>query len=425
MKIITLSKEEFDDYSMKHKYNTYYQSSYYAEFAKNNEQYNVHYLGFVDDNNKIVGASLMLYKTLFWGYKYAYSPRGFLIDYDDTEMINLVTKSIKKLLKKQKFIFVKVDPLIVVSERDQNGKIIQFNNGINDMLAVLQKNGYEHLGFNIYNESSLPRWNVIAKLNRDGRILYNNFSNSVKEKISYANNIGLVFIEDKDVNIDYFYEFIKKSYAKIGKKRFQLFRDAFINNGKIKIFYAKLDTKKYVENANRLYSEEEEKNLTLANIIQSGDSIKYNIQKAITDKVTSDKLLHSYKKDIVASTKLMKNFPEGIICGAALTLEDSHGVNIYINYADNDYVRYHPDTLLIYEIMKYYGKLDYKYINIGPVTGNFDSTSKYYQMLENKLGFNSSILEYIGEFNLIINPTLYKIYKRKYNIVETQKEIKQ
>ena len=422
MKIITLSKEEFDNFSTKHKYNTYYQSSSYAEFAKNNEQYNVHYLGFINDDNRIIGASLMLYKTLFWGYKYAYSPRGFLIDYDDIEMINVVTKSIKKLLKKQKFIFVKIDPLIVVSERDQNGKIIQFNNNVNNILDTLKKNGYEHLGFNIYNETSLPRWNVIAKLNKDGRILYNNFSNNVKEKISYSNNLGLVVVEDNDVNIDYFYDFIKKSYGKISKKRFQLFRDSFINNKKIKIFYAKLDTRRYVENANKLYSQEEEKNLALANIIQSGDSVKYNIPKAIQDKLSSDKLLHNFKKDIVASTKLMKSFPDGIVCGAALTLEDSKGVNIYINYVDNDYVRYYPDTMLIYEIMKIYGKLDYKYINIGPVTGNFDSSSKYYQMLENKLGFNSSILEYIGEFNLIINPTLYRIYKKKYN--NQEKEIK-
>ena len=68
------------------------------------------------------------------------------------------------------------------------------------------------------------------------------------------------------------------------------------------------------------------------------------------------------------------------------------------------YIKYNSDALLIYEIMKYYGKLDYKYINIGPVTGNFNSSSKFYPILESKLGFNSSILEYIGEFNMVFNP---------------------
>ena len=129
----------------------------------------------------------------------------------------------------------------------------------------------------------------------------------------------------------------------------------------------------------------------------------------------SDKLLHTYKKDVVLSAKFLKNNPNGIICGAALVIQESHGVNILVNYVDSNYTKYNSDALLIYEIMKYYGKLDYKYINIGAVTGNFDSTSKYYPMLENKLGFNSSILEYIGEFNIIIHPTMYKIYKKKYN----------
>ena len=415
MKIITLKKEEFDTFSSNHKYNSYYQSSNYADFALANDQYNAHYLGFVDENDKLIGAALMLYKPLFWGYKYAYSPRGLLINYDNDEVVTEVSQELKKLLKKQKFIFVTVDPLIVASERDKNGKIVQFNNSVNRILTNFKQNNYDHLGFNLYNESKLPRWNVIARLNNDGRTIYNNFDITIKEKISYSNSIGIVVEEDPTTNIDAFFEFVKPAYSKGGKKFFNNLYTAFGPSNKIKIFYAKLDTKKYTENVNRLYSEEESKNIELANIIQSGDTIKYNIQKAITDKIDSDKLLHAYKKDIVASTKLLKSNPEGIICGAALTVEDAHGVNILVNYVDSNYSKYNSDTLLIYEIMKYYGKLDFKYINIGAITGNFDSNSKYYQMLESKIGFNSSILEYIGEFNMVLNPTMYAIYKRKYN----------
>ena len=415
MKIITLTKEEFDNFSNSNKYNSYYQSSCYAEFAKANDGYNAHYLGFVDDSNKLVGASLMLYKPLFWGYKFAYAPRGLLINYDNDHTLNEVTQELKKLLKKQKFIFITVDPLIVASERDKNGKIVQFNNSVNRILANLKQNNYEHLGFNLYNESKLPRWNVIAKLNNDGRVTYNNFSSEIKEKISYSNNIGLFVEEDTEKNIDAFYDFVKKAYNKGGKKYLTNLFKAFDASNRIKIFYSKLDTKKYVENANELYAKEEEKNIELANIIQSGDAVRNDISKTIDEKLSSDKLLHMYKKDIVISTKLLKSNPTGVTCGAALVVEDSHGINILINYTDNNYNKYNSSTLLIYEIMKYYGKLGFKYINIGPVTGNFDSGSKYYPMLENKLGFNSSILEYLGEFNMIINPTMYKIYKRKYD----------
>ena len=415
MKIITLKKEEFDSFSNQHKYNTYYQSSDYAQFSNLYEEYNIHYLGFVEDNShKLIGASLMLYKTLFWGYKYAYAPRGLLIDYDSIEMIPIITEELKKLLKRQKFIFITIDPPIVASERDQNGKIIQFNNIINQILSEFKKNNYEHLGFNLYNESILPRWNVISALNSDARVLFNNFSPEVKDKISYAYNMALTVSEDENLNIDDFFEFIKKDYTKKGKKYFQLLANCFKDKNKIKIFYAKINTKQYAENANKLYNKEEEKNLGLAEIIQEGDSIKYNIPKVVNEKVKSDKMLHTYKKDIVTSTKLLKEFPDGIICGSALTIEESHGVNIVVNYTNKEHAKYYPDILLTYEIMKYFGKMNYKYINLGPITGNFDSGSKYYPMLENKLGFNSSILEYIGQFNIILNQTMYKIYKKKY-----------
>ena len=415
MRIITLTKEEFDNFSNNHKYNSYFQSSNYANFAVANDQYNVHYLGFTDNDDKLIGAALMLYKSLFWGYKFAYSPRGLLIDYENDEMVKTVTQELRKLLKKQKFIFITIDPLIVASERDKNGKIMQFNNSVNRILTNFKENGYEHLGFNLYNESKLPRWNVIAKLNNDARTIYNYFDNNVKEKISYSNSIGLYVEEDPNNDIEAFYEFVKDSFGKGRKKFFANLYAAFNPSGKIKIFYSKINTRKYVENVNRLYNEEEEKNLKLAEIIQSGNSIEYDMQKTIDDKLESDKLLHAYKKDIVISTKLLKSNPEGFTCGAALVIEDAHGINVLVNYTDNRYNKYNSDIVLTYEIMKYYGKLDYKYINIGAVTGNFDSSSKYYPILENKLGFNSSILEYIGEFNIIINPTMYKIYKRKYN----------
>ena len=40
--------------------------------------------------------------------------------------------------------------------------------------------------------------------------------------------------------------------------------------------------------------------------------------------MTSDKLLSTYKRDIVISTKLLKQNPDGIICGAALTIEEAN-----------------------------------------------------------------------------------------------------
>ena len=222
--------------------------------------------------------------------------------------------------------------------------------------------------------------------------------------------------EDTTRNITDFLDYLKKIGMKKNLKYYHNLFNAFDKNRKAKIFYAKINTKKYTQSANTLYAKEEEKNKALASIIQSGDREKYNIQKAINDKIASDKLLHMYKKDIVNSTKLLKNFPDGITCGAALTIEESRGVNIIVNAVDKNYEESNIAQLLNYEIMKYFGKANYQYINLGAITGNFDRNSKYYPILETKLGFNSSVIEYIGEFNIILNPMMYKIYKKKYKL---------
>ena len=417
MKIITLTKEEFDNFSNKHNYNTFFQSNDYAEFSKINDGYSTHYLGFVNQNNNLIGASLILYKTLFWGYKSAYAPRGFLFKYDDMDLVDDLTASLKRLLRKQKFIFITIDPPIIVSERDSEGKTIKSNTSINAILTNFKNNNYEHLGFNLYNESKIPRFSVSARLNSDGRIIYSSFSDDVKEKITYANNMAITVEEDKNLDVNKLGDFLKKVGIKRNKRYYQNLIDAFKRDNKVKIFYAKLDTVKYTKNANDLYAKEEEKNKALADIIQSGDNVKYNIQKAINDKIVSDKMLHTYKKDIVASTRLLKSFPNGLVCGVALTISESRGVNILFNYYDKAYERYHVEILMNYEIMKYFGKEGYQYINLGTVSGNFDKNSKYYYMLQNKIGFNSSILEYIGQFDIILNPTMYIIYKKKYKVV--------
>ena len=107
MRIITLTEDEFNSYARKHKYASVYQTSMYANFKNILENFDIHYLGF-EENGSLIGATMVIYKELFWGYKYAYAPRGFLVDYTDSSLIEELTQRLINLLKKQKFIFLKL-----------------------------------------------------------------------------------------------------------------------------------------------------------------------------------------------------------------------------------------------------------------------------------------------------------------------------
>ena len=110
---------------------------------------------------------------------------------------------------------------------------------------------------------------------------------------------------------------------------------------------------------------------------------------------------------------MLRKYPDGILIGVSLVVTQKKGANVLLNYQVPEFAQFNTNEMMTFELMKYYAKKKYKYINLGAVTGNFDPSSKYYLTLINKKGFNSSIIEYIGEFNLIINPMMYKVYKNK------------
>ena len=49
--------------------------------------------------------------------------------------------------------------------------------------------------------------------------------------------------------------------------------------------------------------------------------------------------------------------------------------------------------------------------NLNGIVGEFKEQNKYSGLNELKLGYNADAVEYIGEFNLIINKMVYNIYK--------------
>ena len=67
--------------------------------------YNVNYYGFIDDSNSLIGATLIIDQTLFGNHKYAYAPRGFLLNYDDRELLKEATYKLKRFLSTKRVDF--------------------------------------------------------------------------------------------------------------------------------------------------------------------------------------------------------------------------------------------------------------------------------------------------------------------------------
>ena len=113
-KLKELNKEEYEGFVKPNKYKSHFLQSYaWGEFSKAKKNLTPYYVGLIDDNNKIVAASLLLQKHLPLGLSYFYAPRGFVLNYEDSEIFNIMTKEVVKYIKKKKAIFLKIDPDII------------------------------------------------------------------------------------------------------------------------------------------------------------------------------------------------------------------------------------------------------------------------------------------------------------------------
>lgn len=411
MKIVSLTKEEFDAFAYKHKYSTYYQTSSYAETSRY-EGLNTFYIGFVE-NDTLIGATLFLYKNIYMYYKYAYAPRGFLIDYTDTKLVVNITKGLIKLLKKQHYAFIKIDPPIICSERDKNGNIIYFSNTINKILNTLKQNGYKHQGFNKYFENYKPRLVAFFNLQDNIERLYRRIDDDAKRIIINSENSGVEIVEDHDGNIDELYKYITLKNKKRKKRYYNGLYSNFKKN--MDIFFININTDKYLNNMKNLYDKESIFNEELANQVQDTSIDGREKQTIINRKMESDTKLNFYKNELVYATELSKQYPKFLTIGSAFTIKHNRGVELIIDSYLEEYLKFNPRFVLIWELIKKYKNEGFLYINLNAVVGDFthEDLGKYNTLNNIKLKFNSTVMEYIGEFDLVINDRIYNKFKEK------------
>jgi len=111
MELVKLTEEEFENYAKNHPYVSFHQTKEWGHLKETNG-WSMHLLG-LKDNDKIVTASLLLSKKIpFFNKQMFYSPRGFLIDYSNYELLKTWTNELKKYVKDNNGVFVKIDPYV-------------------------------------------------------------------------------------------------------------------------------------------------------------------------------------------------------------------------------------------------------------------------------------------------------------------------
>ena len=406
MQIITLEPYQFDTFANNHKYSNYYQTSSYGKTMAENG-FNVHYIGIVEDNT-LIGASLLVFKTVFMNQKIAYAPRGILFDYNDPNKVKELADKLKEVLGRQGFIILRMDPYIPATIRNEKGIVKNMNQDINNIMINIKKAGFTYKGQNKYFENELSRYEGIYLLNKNNKEILDSFKKRTRHKIYRAGSCGITVFKDENKNIDKLYE-LCKTKTDLPKKFIESLKNNFIN---IQVYYAMINTDAFVIDAKKRYEHELERNDHLSKMIQEQMNISKNVnQKLLNIKMESDKLTNVYKNDLVMATDLLKNYPQGLIVAGALTIEYNNSSYLIIDGFDNTYRHLNPSYLLKWFIIDDCNNRKLRYFNMNALVGEFKKQNPYKQLNEMKLGFSIIPIEYIGEFDLVLNNLNYMMYK--------------
>ena len=265
MKLVNLTKNEFKKYADNHDQITFHQTKEWANLKKVNG-WKPYYIGLKEDE-KIKAAALILAKELpIIKKKMFYSPRGFLLDYNDFELLKEFTTELKKYIKKEKGIFVKIDPYVEYQERDNNGQIVE--NGYNNKKSVenLKKLGYKFFGFNTMQDTLQPRWMHVIEINgkkeeevlkdmesKTRQILRKNEKSSIKTREIVREELP-IFKSIMEHTGD------RRDFIDRPLSYYEAMWDNLYDSGILKILIADIDFNEYEENTKKEL-EEIEKNL--------------------------------------------------------------------------------------------------------------------------------------------------------------------
>lgn len=395
MKIRTLSIFEFDDYAKNHPLGSYHQTSSYAMLMSENG-YEYDLLGFVDDKGNIKAASLILYKKLGMFNRYGYAPKGFLIDYHDKELLKEFTKALKKYYYSKNFAFIKINPEISVGTMDYEKKVIKYNKN-HIIESTLRELNFRKLESNKRFETKIPIYNAVQVLKTTNLRTVNK---NTRNKIRKGMKNGLYLEKGKREAIDILYPFIKN---KKGHSIYHYYNyyNAFSRNNDIDIFLVKMNFADCLTNLRDRYEEELELNNKIVNKVMRNAS-----NDNLARKLESDAVLNTIKDNIAMATNCLSNNNEQYIAGA-ITIKYKNRVYILISGYDKEFKKFSPNYFLHYQLIEYYKK-DYDFIDLNGITGDFTDENPYKGLDEFKLGFNPHAFEYIGEYDLIINESLYK-----------------
>lgn len=393
-----LTENEYLKFWEKHPLKTFLSSIEIGKL-RNHNHWDVEYVG-VKENKRIIGATMLVSKKRRFGKKEYYAPRGYLIDFNNQELLDFFTNQLKQYIKQNNGYVLRIDPYVIYKQRDIDGNIVEGGIDNTKVVDYLKK-----LGFKRVSIPNMEQVGWMFSLDLEGKTkdeILKEMKPNTRNTIRKAEKIGIQIKELKYEELDKFQDIMietgeRKNFAIRDLSYYQEMYQLLHDKNQVKFLITELNLKEYIK---KLEAEKEKRENELSKL----NDAKYNDgkKKALNNEIASFDKRIMETKEIVKKTKKDK-----------ITLSGSMFVMIepeiiYLSSGNyEEYLHFNSQYLIQWEMIQYGIEHGFKKHNFYGIPANINEKPKDYGIYEFKRGFNGYVEELIGEFELPISKEYY------------------
>ena len=388
MKFLTdINNEKYTEFIKSHKHGNMMQA---IEWSAIKNTWGAVRVAVSDDEDNIIAAAQVLTRKGLW-----YVPRGPILDYNNKELLGFFLTNLKKFAKTKQAKLVKLDiPIAVKDEKLANFKDVDVDRSNDELIKTFKSYGYNHKGFSLDMSSTIqPRFNTVTKLEKPIPDL---FSKDTRRLIRDADK---KFVEVRRCGKESLDDFLfalactekRKNISLRGREYFENLLDTFGDNALLYISYINVE-KALKECHNR----------------------KENLEKEIEELgEKSPKKKRTLEEQVAGTDKLIALFngleiedkSKDQVISAAITIAYGNHAEIIYAGMNEDFAKLPAQYKVFSDTMKKAQEMGISEVSMGGIEGSLNDS-----LLGFKSKFSPNIVEYYGEFDLVISHVFNLMY---------------
>lgn len=388
MKFLTdINNEKYTEFIKSHKHGNMMQA---IEWSAIKNTWGAVRVAVSDDEDNIIAAAQVLTRKGLW-----YVPRGPILDYNNKELLEFFLTNLKKFAKTKQAKLVKLDiPIAVKDEKLANFKDVDVDRSNDELIKTFKSYGYNHKGFSLDMSSTIqPRFNTVTKLEQPVPDL---FSKDTRRLIRDADKKFVEVRRCGKENLDDFLFALactekRKNISLRGREYFENLLDTFGDNALLYISYINVE-KALKECHNR----------------------KENLEKEIEELgEKSPKKKRTLEEQVAGTDKLIALFngleiedkSKDQVISAAITIAYGNHAEIIYAGMNEDFAKLPAQYKVFSDTMKKAQEMCISEVSMGGIEGSLNDS-----LLGFKSKFSPNIVEYYGEFDLVISHVFNLMY---------------